>query len=294
LAVQLAHRLDGEIVGCDSLQIYRGLDTGTGKPSRDDRARVPHHLVDHVDPREDFSLAAYVRQAESAIEQIRQRGRTPIVSGGTGLYLRGLLRGVLELSERDPELRLRLTRMIERFGTPRLHRWLAGLDSRTADRISTRDRQRIVRALELALTGGGTWSEHLESLGTWNAEHERFRTLKIGLDMERGQLAAQLDDRVDRFFRDGLVEEVRGLLRGGLPLEANAFKAIGYREVLEALSGGTDPALVRDAVKRHTRRYAKKQRTWFRKEPGVVWFDALTELDALTDQVVDLWREATW
>ena len=291
LALDLAHHLGGEIVGCDALQVYRGFDAGTAKPTAADRRRIPHHLVDCVDPHRDGSMAAFVRQAERAISGIAARGRVPLVVGGTGLYLRALLRGVVPAPDRDPALRKRLQRIAERRGSQSLHRWLSRADPPSAARLKPRDTQRLVRALELALTGELTWSERLRSEGTWADGRERYDALKIGLDMGRPALATRLDARVDRFFDAGLVDEVRGLLEAGVPREANAFKAIGYREILAAIDRGEDPELQRDAVKRHTRRYAKRQRTWFRSEPAVVWLDAAADRRFLLERAAELWRQ---
>ena len=164
----LASRIDGEIVGCDALQVYRGFAAAPAKPSRADRDRVPHHLIDVADPRRDFSLADYVRQADEAIHDIRSRGKLPIVVGGTGLYLRGLLKGIVAAPPRDPVLRERLRRMAARFGTPRLHRWLAKLDPDSAARLHVGDTQRLLRAVEVALKGPETWGGVLAAEGTWS------------------------------------------------------------------------------------------------------------------------------
>jgi tRNA dimethylallyltransferase len=189
------------------------------------------------------------------------------------MYLRGLLRGIVDAPARQVELRSRLHRMAARHGSRRLHRWLAHRDPASALRLGSGDRQRIVRALELALTGE-PWSRRLTEQGTWRSGVERYATRKFGLDLDRRTLHARLDARVDRFFASGLVDEVRELLRSGVSPEANAFKAIGYREVVSAITRGEDPAGVRAEVAAATRRYAKRQRTWFRGEPGVVWLDA--------------------
>jgi tRNA dimethylallyltransferase len=198
----------------------------------------------------------------------------------------------VETPARDEALRERLRRMAARHGPARLHRFLSSLDPASAARLAPADGQRVVRALELALLGGATWSERLAREGTWSAARERYRSLKIGLDLERGALVDRLAARVDAFFEAGLVEEVRSLLAAGVPESANAFKAIGYREVIAALGAGEDPDTVREAVKISTRRYAKRQRTWFRAEPGIVWLDAAEGPARLAARVVDLWRGA--
>lgn len=276
------------MVGCDAMQVYVGFDAATAKPDERERARVPHHLIDCVDPRSNFSLADYVRAAERAIAEIAARGRLPIVAGGTGLYLRGLLRGIVDAPPRDATLRERLRRLAARHGAPRLHRWLVALDAPTARRLAPGDTQRVIRGLELALSGGPLWSERLRAGGSWHSDEERYAALKIGVDLERTCLVERLDRRVERFFEAGLVAEVRALLAAGVPAAANAFKAIGYREVLEALDAGIDPETVRDAVRQNTRRYVKRQRSWFRRESRTHWLDAGEGADPLTRRALEL------
>lgn len=270
--------------------MYRGFDAATAKPSREDRARIPHHLVDVADPRDDYDLGVFVRAADRAIAEIVERGRVPVVVGGTGMYLRGLLRGVVAVPPRDRERRRRLRGIVERGGTARLHRLLLRLDPGSAERVAPTDIQRLVRALEIALGPGPRWSERLLAEGRWDRENERFAALKFVVEMERAAHRRRLDDRVDRFFEDGLAEEVRALLAAGVPESANAFKGIGYREVLAAISAGRDPDAVRDEVKRSTWRYAKRQRTWFRAEPGMIRLDAALGGARLAEIVVETWR----
>ncbi|MCP3979516.1 MAG: tRNA (adenosine(37)-N6)-dimethylallyltransferase MiaA [bacterium] len=294
LAVRLAEALGGEVVGCDALQVYRGFDLGTAKPTADELRRVPHHLVDDLDPTAELTLHDYVRRAESAVAEIAARGNVPLVAGGSGMYLRGLLRGVVSAPARDDELRLRLRRVAERRGSEALHRWLVRLDPASAERILPSDLQRLIRAIELALTSGRTWSELLHERGTWGADRERYPSLKIGLTMDRERLRSLLDARVQRFFDAGLVGEVRELLARGVPPGANAFKAIGYREVLAAIGAGEDPLGVVPDVQRNTRRYAKRQRTWFRKEPDVNWIDAARDGEEIAREAIGLWNTRKW
>ena len=293
MAVEVALRIGGEIVGCDALQVYRGFDAATGKPPAPDRARVRHWLIDIADPRHDYSLAEYVRDADAAIADILSRGAVPVVVGGTGMYLRGLLKGIVEAAPRDEALRARLYRLAARFGAARLHRWLGSLDAESAARVRPEDAQRIVRALELALPSGGNWSARLLRSGTWELPDERYRALKFGLDLDRRRLADRLARRVDAFFAAGLAGEVVRLLDEGVPASANAFKGIGYREVLTARSEGGEPASKREAIVIATRQYAKRQRTWFRKEPGVTWLDGELPADALASRIVSAWTEFT-
>jgi tRNA dimethylallyltransferase len=290
LALRVAHELQGEIVGCDALQVYRGFDVATAKPTAAERARVPHHLIDWLEPGTECSLADWVRAADRAIARIAARGRVPLVVGGTGLYLRGLLRGVVDAPPRDERLRRRLRAVAERHGPACLHAWLARLDPESAGRLAPADLQRVTRAIEVARAGGGSLSQRLRRDGTWQRPAERYRALKIGLDMERLELARRLDLRVERFFERGLEREVLELLQRGTPRDVNAFKAIGYREVLEARAAGGVSEATREAVKRNTRRYAKRQRTWFRSEPGVAWLDATRDPSSLAGEVVERWR----
>jgi tRNA dimethylallyltransferase len=269
-AVLASERFDGEIVGVDSMQVYRGLDRATAKPGAAERARVPHHGIDLAEPGEDFSLGDFVRHAEAAIASIRGRGRLPVLVGGTGLYLRGLLKGIVDLPRRDEALRARLRGLSMRRGAAGLHRLLARVDPAGARRVQPNDRQRLVRALEVYFAARRGLAELIDEapFGT-----DRFATVKVGLSMARESLYRLIDARVDRFFAEGLVDEVRRLLEEGRAQSANAFKALGYRETLRHLKGELSLAGTIALTKRNTRRYAKRQWTWFRREEGVAWFE---------------------
>lgn len=277
-------------MGFDAVQVYRGLDAATAKPPREQRDRVRHHVLDCVDPRTDFSLAAFLALAERALEEIRARGVPAILAGGTGLYLRGLLRGIVPAPPRDARLRARLHALADRRGPTALHRLLARIDPESARRLSPSDTQRVARAVEFGLLAGEPFSARLAGTGTWASGRERFATLKVGLTLERAELYGRLDRRVEAFFAGGLVEEVERLLASGLPPGSNALKAIGYREVAAALASGGDPHAVVEDVKRNTRRYAKRQLTWFRGEPDVVWLDAGSGIPPLVGTVLARWR----
>jgi len=285
----LAETLGGELIGCDALQVYRRFNVATAKPTAADRGRVPHHLVDVLDPEDDFTLARFVGRAERVLESVHGRGAQPILVGGTGMYLRGLLRGIVPAPEIDPALRRRLGEMHERRGPRAMQRWLARVDPNSAARIQPGDRQRVGRALEWWIASRTRWSERLESRGTWTEQAERYRCLKLGLDADPEWLKPRLDQRVERFFAAGLVDEVRSLLDSGVSPECNAFQAIGYREVAHALRAGDSMEDLIDRVKIHTRRYAKRQRTWFRGEPGVVWLDASASPSALLADGLAAW-----
>lgn len=287
-AIAVCERIGGEVVGCDAFQLYRGLDIGTAKPTEAERRRVPHHLIDTLDPRTPSTMAGWVRAAEEAVRDIAGRGRVPVVVGGTGLYLRALLRGVLPAPAHDPGLRDRMRRVARRHGPARLHRCLARLDAESAARLAPNDVQRVQRALDLALRGRRTWSARLRAEGTWRDRTERYPALKVGLRADRDASRERLAARVRGFFEAGWVDEVRALLDAGVPADANAFKAIGYREIAGALARGQDPAALAGEIARATARYAKRQRTWFRGEPGVRWLDA--DDPARVETIVGWWN----
>ena len=269
-ALQACTRFDGEVISFDSMQVYRGLDRATAKPDRGMREAVPHHGIDITGPERDFSLGDFVRFAELTIEKVRSRDRLPVVVGGTGLYLRGLLKGLVEAPRRDEALRGRLRELARRYGTARVHRFLGHVDPEAARRLPVGDRQRLVRALEVFFTARRGLSELIRDTPFGP---DRYHSVKIGLSMARESLYHLLDARVLGFYRDGLVEEVRGLLAGGCPEASNALKALGYREVMRHLGGEItlDEAIM--LTQQNTRRYAKRQRTWFRREEGVTWFE---------------------
>ena len=269
LALLACERFGGELVSVDSMQVYRGFDAATSKPGPAERRRAPHHGIDLVDPGDDFSMGDFVRASERTISEIASRRRLPVLVGGTGLYLRALLRGMAEAPRRVPALRQRLRARAASRGVPWLHRMLARLDPETAARLPQRDQQRLVRALEVRFLEGRPLSAILRERPFGGA---RYDAVLVGLTMERRRLHARIDARVDAFFAAGLVEEVRRHLAAGRPRDANAFKALGYKEVLAHLRGeGTLEEAVA-LTKRNTRRYAKRQGTWFRAEPGVTWF----------------------
>jgi len=269
-ALAAAQRFGGEIVSVDSMQVYRGLDAATSKPGAEERRSVPHHGLDLAEPGDDFSMGDFVRAAEEAVQGIAARGRLPILVGGTGLYLRAFLHGMAEAPRRAPRLRARLNALAERRGIEWLHRMLRRLDPESAARLGPRDRQRLVRALEVRFAARRPLSQVIasEPFGP-----DRHPAVKIGLTMDRRRLYERIDARADAFFARGLLEEVRELLDRGVPRTANAFKAIGYREALDHLDGRATLEAARAETRRRTRNYAKRQWTWFRREPEVAWFE---------------------
>jgi tRNA dimethylallyltransferase len=277
LALDLAERAAGEIVNADSMQVYRGFDIGTDKPSAEDRRRVPHHLLDIVDARTQFTAADFAARAFDAIGAIRGRGRRAFVVGGTGLYVKALLDGLFPGPGRDEAVRAALDREAGEAGLDVLWRRLAASDPEYAARIGARDRIRIVRALEVQTLTGRTMSDHFRETRSPVAG---FDVLKVGLLRERAELVRRIEARTDRMFERGLVEEAAALIASGLDETAPPFRALGYRHVLRHLKGeiGRDEAAA--LTKIDTRRYAKRQMTWFRKMEGLSWYkpDAAAEI----------------
>lgn len=278
LGLALAEALGGEIVNADALQVYRGFDIGTAKPTRDERLRVPHHLVDILDPSERYSAGEFARRARAAIAEIAGRGRTAILVGGSGLYLRALWSGIAPLPPVNTVVRGELLERLEKEGLASLYSQLAVLDPATANRLGAGDTQRILRALEVALATGDT-------LTTWIARQpfgtEPVSMRKIGLTLPRGLLYDAIAARVAAMVDAGWLNEVRALLAGGVDRGSPAFQAIGYRDWLGFLDGEAGLEATQQKVVTLTRRFAKRQETWFRRETGVEWWDARASAECL-------------
>lgn len=268
LAMQVARRAGGEIIVADSMQVYRGMDVGTGKPSRADREAVPHHLLDICDPGEVFSASEFAARVHALVREIRARGRVPLLVGGTGLYLRAFLKGGLAGVAGDPAIRARLLLDAETAGVAGLHERLRGQDPATAERVHPGDRFRIVRALELLEMTGQRPSEIRP--GLWDAPRAPVSALYV-LTREREELYGLIDARARRMWDGGLVDEVRGLLRSGYDPGMRTLQALGYRQALAVLQGRLSDAAGLCDMQRATRNYAKRQLTWFRREPFAEW-----------------------
>jgi tRNA dimethylallyltransferase len=267
LALRLAGELRGEVVNCDSLQLYRYLDIGTAKVLPAERRGIPHHLVDLLDPDQIFTAGEYARAARPLLREISGRGRVPIVAGGTGFYLRALLEGLFPGPPRSDRLRARLAARESRH-PGWLHALLARFDGPSAARIHPADRQKLVRAVEVLLATRRPLSDWFEE---GSDPLTGFRALKLGLDPPREALYERLDARLEDMFAAGLLEEVRQVLSLGFPAASKAFEAHGYKQALQFLRGELD---LREAIllaKRNTRRYAKRQWTWFRRDPEIMW-----------------------
>ncbi len=273
LGLVLAERLaeGGEIINADALQVYRGFDLGTAKPTPDELRRVPHHLVDVLEPEERYSAGEFARRARQAIAAIRDRGRRPIVVGGSGLYLRALLDGISPIPQSDPSVRRELRGRLDDDGLDSLFEELERVDPPTAARLGRGDTQRILRALEVARSTGVPLSEWIdrEPYG-----ERRLDAIRVGLTLPRSVLYDAIQHRVARMVKQGWADEVATLLARGLSPALPAFQAIGYRQIVRYLHEECSMDWAVEETVRATRRYAKRQLTWFRREPGIHWFDA--------------------
>jgi len=271
LSLALGERFGGEVVSCDSVAVYRGMDLGTAKPTREERARLPHHLIDVADPDQPFTAGEYSRQARAALREIASRGHLPIVTGGTGLYLRALTEGLFAGPERQSELRARLQASRQRHAQGWLHRLLTRLDPASAARIHANDVPKLIRAIEVCLAARRPLSEVLGNQQEARNPLTGFRLLRIGLNPPRQALYARLNQRAAAMFAAGLVEETRGLLDRYGPVKT--LDSLGYRQALAVLAGTSSVEAAVAAAQQGHRNYAKRQMTWFRREPEVHWIE---------------------
>ncbi|WP_206830716.1 tRNA (adenosine(37)-N6)-dimethylallyltransferase MiaA [Alicyclobacillus fructus] len=286
LSVEIALKYGGEVVSADSMQIYRGMDIGTAKLRPEEMCGVPHHLLDIADPSEKFTVAEWKRQADRVIDDILARGRLPVVCGGTGLYVRALLDD-LDFSQtpEDAELRAALDRRANEEGLQRLYEELCARDPERAKMIHPHDRKRIVRALEVALLRGRGMSADYD----WTPRQGRYEALVLGITMPREALYKRIDARVETMWRRGLADEVRRLLQAGVPVEGTAMQAIGYKEVVAYLNGSVSEEEAIRIIQQSTRRFAKRQWSWFRHDPRVRWFAKGEDGQFPKDEIARLW-----
>lgn len=288
LAIRLARETGGEILVCDSTQVYRHFDIGTAKPTVAERQGVPHHLVDLVEPEEVFTAGDYRRCAVAALGDLRERKKVPILIAGTGLYLRALLDGLSDAPGRSEELRARLREKSERRGPQHLHRILSKMDAETARRIAPRDSQKIIRAIEMRVLAGKPISEiH----ATGGSPLEGYTVKKIGLLPPRPALYTRIHARTAAMLESGWVEEVRGLMVRHIPADGKSFQFIGYPELRALIEGRLSLGDAARQIEQATRRYAKRQITWFRKEQGVEWLHAFGDSQEAFDAALRLVRE---
>lgn len=283
LGLFLAESFSGEIVNYDSVQIFRHLNIGTAKPSLEERQRVPHHMIDIREPTEVFTAGDYQREARKVLDEIRNRNKLPILVGGTGLYLRALTEGLFNGPKRSMYWRNRLEMMAERKGRAYLHQVLKRLDPVAASRIAERDKPKVIRAIEVRLETGKPLSQHLDEKP--RQPLTGFKVHFVGLDPAREDLYNRINERVCRMFEAGLIEEVRQLIARGIPSSVKPFEAIGYRHVIADLDSSIAREETIRIIQRDTRRYAKRQMTWFRKEADVTWFDGPGDSEGIKNKV---------
>ena len=269
LAVELAKEFDGEVVSCDSMQVYKRMDIGTAKPTLEEMQGIPHHMIDVAEPWEDFSVSRYCEMASAAIDDIVARGKTAVIAGGTGLYMDSLIRGNSFAPFPATGVRETLEAQADAQGMEAMLDRLRAVDPDSAQRLHLSDRKRILRALEVFLETGETITEHNRKT---QAIPPRYKPLWLGLDFhQRSELYRRIDARVDVMLRQGLIDEIRGLLGEGIPEKATAMQAIGYKEFVDALDGRCTIEEAADQVRQSSRRYAKRQLTWFRRNPAIHW-----------------------
>jgi len=270
ISLEIAYRFCGEIIGADSMQIYRYMDIGTAKPTRDERARIPHHMIDLINPDESMDVARFETLAHQEISRLFEKTVIPFVVGGTGLYIKGLVHGLFKAKFKSPLVRSQLEDEAALYGVDALHRRLKINDPEAADKIHPNDRYRIIRALEVFETTGKTITQH-------HREHRfsdrPFEVLKIGLCMDREELYHRINDRCDAMINGGFLDEVKRLLQMGYNKDLNSMQAIGYRHMIDFMHHNLSWDESLHNFKRDTRRYAKRQLTWFKADTETVWID---------------------
>jgi tRNA dimethylallyltransferase len=268
VAIGLAQHFEGQIIGADSMQVYKYMDIGTAKPTAEERERVAHHMVDFVEPDEPFDAARYAAEARAKILELEQQHITPFVVGGTGLYIKALLYGLFDEKVSDPEIRARLKAEADAHGIQPLYERLGRLDPDTANRLHPNDGYRILRALEVVEATGQTISSHHKKHGFFD---QPFESLTIGLNLDRAILYERINRRVDAMISAGFLDEVKGLIARGYSASLKSMQSIGYRHLVDYIEGRSSWEECVRTMKRDHRRYAKRQLTWFGADPEIIW-----------------------
>lgn len=285
LGISLAEKFGGEVISCDSTQVYRHFDIGTGKVPREEQRGIPHHLVDLVEPHEVFTAGEFRRRAMAALEDVSSRGKLPIMTAGTGLYLRSLLEGLAEIPERSEELRERLREHLKYRGPEYLHNLLKKLDPEAASKIAPRDAQKAIRALEVCVLSGDRISK-LHRKGRVGLQG--YAVTKLGLAPPRDALYARIDLRVQEMLEAGWLGEVKRLIEQGVPASAKPFTFLGYSHLRKHLQGELPLVDVVRQIQQSTRRYAKRQITWFRRESDVYWFQQFGDAQTVVEEAAEV------
>jgi len=293
LSLQIAEKISSEIISVDSMQVYRHMDIGTAKPSREERSRIPHHLIDIVDPDEHYTMGRFVKDADKAIEKIYRHNKIPLLAGGTGLYFKGLFQGffaendlLTEHAENEENqkktrfIRDEIRKRLREEGNKILHRELTDIDPESAERIHPNDTQRLLRGLEIFYVTGIPWSQHLANQ---SRNSRRYQLIKIGLSRPRRELYKRIDKRVQIMVEKGLLEEVKKLLAMGYSRKLKAMQAIGYRHMINFLEGSWNWNQTLALLARDTRHYAKRQFTWFNNDPEISWYDVQQKSKIIQD-----------
>ncbi len=276
LALKIAERFDGEVVSCDSMQIYRHMDVGTAKPSIDEMERIPHHMIDIVEPSENYSVADFVERARACIDDIISRGKLPVLAGGTGLYMDSIIENI-EFGDfgSDEEFRCEMERLAEEQGNEAVHKLLKEKDPEAAEKIHPNNVRRVIRALEVCKLTGKTFTQvNMES-----RRQKMYDALIFAIDTQREVLYERINNRVDRMLEEGLLEEVQGLRDMGIGNEHTAMQAIGYKELMEFLDGDCNFDEAVEKIKQESRRYAKRQITWFKRNKDIQWVSVSSDED---------------
>ncbi|EEG78545.1 tRNA (adenosine(37)-N6)-dimethylallyltransferase MiaA [Dethiobacter alkaliphilus] len=290
VAIEVAKKLGGEIISADSVQVYRGLDIGAAKPSREEREAVAHHLLDIVDPADNYTVADFQEDAKKAITDITNRGKLPILVGGTGLYVRAVVHGFsFSESGMDEEYRAGLHREAEQHGSQYLHGKLAAVDPEAAEKLHPNDLRRVIRALEVYRQSKRPISHQVDK----TSDEPIYNTVQFGLTMPRELLYRRIEKRVDSMLDAGLVDEVRNLLNEGVPPAAKSLQSLGYKQIVAYLTGQISLEEAIRLIKRDTRRFAKRQLTWFRRDEDLIWLDmhALGNYQAAAQKISKKWQD---
>ncbi|SHJ54869.1 tRNA dimethylallyltransferase [Geosporobacter subterraneus DSM 17957] len=286
ISIEIAKKIDGEIISADSMQIYKHMDIGSAKPSMEEQDNIPHYLMDEIDPREEFSVAQYQKMAKEYIDKILSKGKLPVIVGGTGLYINSIIYNIdFTATVSNWDLRKRLEEEARKYGNEYIHDQLRRIDPDAAQRIHPNNVKRVIRALEVYYEGGEKIKDFQESL----VENPDYQYVMIGLIRDRKELYERINLRVDLMMQQGLIEEVKKLMTLGLDIDAISMKGLGYKEVIRYLKGDYSLKTAVDILKRDTRRYAKRQITWFKRYDKIQWFDvgAYGEKEALVNDITN-------